>query len=201
MKTWAAVAAGSLARILASVAAVGLVGAAGCSSAGSSASAPAAAPAPSAGLGQAYHSPDGYRISPPADWVLHPTDGRGGLSVRFAAPTADKAAPEPFADNLNVVITPTTRSLDNLVAETKQQYPSVLTNYKVVTDQSGVIGGQPAHLLGGTYDDPRSGSLENIQMLILSAGKQYTVTFTAPAASFDSLHAAMLASLASFAVG
>ncbi len=65
MKTCAAVAAGSLARILASVAAVGLVGAAGCSSAGSSASAPAAAPAPSAGLGQAYHSPDGYRISPP----------------------------------------------------------------------------------------------------------------------------------------
>ncbi len=32
-------------------------------------------------------------------------------------------------------------------------------------------------------------------MLILSAVKQYTVTFTAPAAGFLSLHAAMLASL------
>jgi hypothetical protein len=77
-----------------------------------------------------------------------------------------------------VVITPTTAPLASLVAETKQKYPSILTNYKVVTDQPTVVNGHPAYLLGGTYDDQRSGPLENIQLLLVQDGKQYTITFT-----------------------
>lgn len=197
-------------RVLAGVLAVSLAGLAGCSSAEPAApgtpapSAPASSAAPQPGgdsLAAAYHSPDGYGISPPAGWVLHPTDGQGGLSVVFAAPAIDKAAPKPFADNLNVVVTPTPATLDALIAETKQKYPSVLTNYKVVTDQPAVVNGHPAHLLGGTYDDERSGPLQNIQLIVVEAGKEYTITFTSPAPSFDSFHAVVQASLSSFTLG
>jgi hypothetical protein len=209
MKTRCAVdATGSRLGLFAVVIAVGLVGAAGCSSGNASAPStptPSAAPpaaAPSTPLAAAYHSPDGYSISPPADWILHPTDGQDGLSVLFGAPTVDKAAPKPFVDNLNVVITATPENLDSLVSETKQKYPSVLKNYKVVTDQPITLpNGQPAHLLGGTSDDERSGSLENIQLILVSAGKEYTITFTSPAASFDSYHDLIQASLASFTLG
>jgi hypothetical protein len=194
--------------------AVALAGLAGCSSdtpASDSASAPtppgaatasASAPAnPSAALGAPYRSPDGYFISPPAGWALHPVDPRSGVSVVFAATTLDKAAAKPFADNLNVVITPESRPLDAVVAETKAKYPTIVTNYQVVTDQPVSVQGQPAHLIGGTYADERSGALENIQLVVVNGGKMYSVTFTTPAASFDKFHEAMNASLGSFGLG
>ena len=192
-------------RLFALVIAVGLVGVAGCSSGGAPStpapsSAPSAAP-PSAPLAAAYQSPDGYTISPPDGWVLHPTDGQNGVSVVFAAPDLDKAARKPFVDNLNVVVTTTADSLDTLVAQTKQQYPSVLTNYKVVTDQPTVVNGHSAHLLGGTYDDESAGPLQNIQLILADAGKEYTVTFTSVASSFDGFHDPIQASLSTFTLG
>jgi hypothetical protein len=152
-------------------------------------------------LAATYHSPDGYSLSPPDGWVLHPTDGQNGVSVVFAAPALDQAAKKPFVDNLNVVITPTPDTLDNLVAQTKQQYPSVLTNYKVVTDQPTTVNGHAAHLLGGTYDDPTAGPLQNIQLILAEAGKEYTVTFTSATASFDGFHEPIQASLSTFTLG
>jgi len=194
-------------RLFAAVIAVGLVAMASCSSGSTGApSAPAPPPAPSAAapsapLAAAYHSPDGYSISPPDGWVLHPTDGQNGVSVVFAAPGLDKAARKPFVDNLNVVVTTTADSLDTLVAQTKQQYPSVLTNYKVVTDQPTVVNGHSAHLLGGTYDDEGAGPLQNIQLILADAGKEYTVTFTSVASSFDGFHDPIQASLSTFTLG
>ena len=191
-------------RLFAAVIAAGLVGVASCSSGSTAApNTPAPPPAPSAAapsapLAAAYHSPDGYSISPPDGWVLHPTDGQNGVSVVFAAPGLDKAAKKPFVDNLNVVVTTTADSLDTLVAQTKQQYPSVLTNYKVVTDQPTVVNGHSAHLLGGTYDDESSGPLQNIQLILADAGKEYTVTFTSAASSFDGFHDPIQASLSTF---
>jgi len=134
--------------------------------------------------------------------VLHPTTGQQGLSVVFAATTVDAAAQKPFVNNLNVVITPTTENLDSLIAEAKQQSPSLLPHYTVVTDQPATLSnGQPAHLLGATYDQQGTGSLENIQLILVDAGKEYTITFTSPAGSFDSYHDLAQASLASFTLG
>jgi hypothetical protein len=198
----------SRACLFAVVIAVGLIDLAGCSSQNTSAPsppAPSAAPsavAPSVPLAAAYHSPDGYSISPPDGWVLHPTTGQQGLSVVFAATTVDAAAQKPFANNLNVVVTPTPDTLDSLISQAKQQSPGLLPNYTVVTDQPVTLAdGQPAHLLGATYDQQGTGSLENIQLLLVDAGKEYTITFTSPAASFDSYHDLAQASLASFTLG
>jgi DcrB len=196
---------GSQIRLVAVAVAVGLVGVAGCSSASTSAPSPpppsAAAP-PAAPLTQAYQSPDGYSISAPAGWIFHPTDGQNGLSSLFGAPTADRTDQKPFVANINVVITATADSLDNLVSQTRQQAPTVLANFKVVTDQpTTVAGGHPAYLLGGTYDQQGTGSLENLQLLLVEAGKQYTVTFTSPAGSFSTYQASAQAALASFNLG
>jgi len=194
-------------RGCAALIAAGLIGVTGCSSGNTSAPSappPSTAPttaAPSVPLAAAYHSPDGYSISPPDGWVLHPTDGQNGVSVVFAAPALDQAAKKPFVDNLNVVITATPETLDALVAQTKQQYPSVLTNYKVVTDQPTTVNGQAAHLLGGTYDDPAAGPLQNIQLILAEGGKEYTVTFTSAAPSFDAFHEPIQASLSTFTLG
>lgn len=195
--------------LFAVVVTVGLICVAGCSAASTSApstptsSAPSAAPsAPAPALSATvYQSPDGYSIRPPAGWIMHPTGGQDGLSVLFTAPTVDKAVQKPFADNLSVAIQSTTESLDSLISETKQKYPSFLANYKVVTDQPiAVAGGQPAHLLGGTYDVEGTGTLENIQLTVTNPGKAYTVTFTSPAGSFDNYHDQIQAALASFAL-
>jgi hypothetical protein len=124
-----------------------------------------------------------------------------GLSVFFGAPAVDKAVEKPFDDNLNVVITNTKEGVDGVVSDAKRQYPSVLTNYKVVIDEPAVANGHPARLLGGTYDAEGFGSMRNIQVLLVDAGKAYLATFTFPAASFSSYEAVSRASLASFTLG
>lgn len=148
-----------------------------------------------------YDSPDGYTIRPPEAWVLHPTGGENGLSVLFSAPSADPAVQRPFADSLTVAIASTTDSLDVLMTKTKQQYPNYLKNYTVITDQPITLsdGRSQGHLLGGTYDMPGTGLLQNIQLTVLNAGKSYTVTFTSPASDFDNYHTLVQAVLASFA--
>lgn len=177
----------------------------GCSSGPVPQAAPVAAPpspAPSSQVGRPYHSPDGYSINPPSGWVLHPTSPGSGISVLFAADTVDPAAQKPFVDNLNVVITPTDKTVESLAAETKAKYPSILTNYKSVTDQATTMPtGQAGYLLGGTFDAEGYGSEENIQLLIVNAGKLYTATFTTATGSFDGHHDLFQASLASLVVG
>lgn len=199
-------ASGPLKPLLAMAVAVGLLGVVGCSSsAGPAPDAPTSAVAPAqsapAAASTAYHSPEGYSIKPPPGWVLRPTDLKSGLSSLFVAGRADTSAATPFTDNLNVVITPTTRSLADNVAETKRQYPGLLPHYQLVTDEPTVVNGLPAHLLGATFDDGRGGTLENLQLLIVNAGNEYTVTFTTPAPSFDTKHPIAQAALTSFTLG
>lgn len=192
-------------NICAVLLAVALVGTASCSSSASNTpTAPQAADAPSApavNLANPYHSKDGYSISPPADWIYHPTDGQGGVSSVFGAPARDPGAKAPFVDNINVVVVPASGDLNTLVAETKQQYPSVLTNYTVTTDEPTTVNNHPAYLLGGTYEDPKSGPLQNIQIMVVDSGKLYTATFTSATPTFNSMQEVAKASLRSFRIG
>lgn len=133
---------------------------------------------------------------------MHPTDGQQGLSSLFSAPAVDPAAQKPFVDNINVTVQPTKQTLDELIALTKAKYPSYLANYHVVADQPVTMStGHPAHILSGTYDAPGVGPSENVQLTLVEAGKAYTVTFTSPAASFDSYHELVRASLYTFTLG
>lgn len=150
-------------------------------------------------LAPAFRSPDGYRINPPSDWTVRPAQPGNGISVIFAAPVLDPAAKMPFVDTLNVVVVPTDEALDVLLAQTKAKYPTVLAAYAVVTDQPIVMpDGQPAHLLGGTFELDGYGAQQNSQLLVVREGKSYTATFTAAKASFDGLRDLFERSLRSF---
>lgn len=194
------------------VAAVAVATLAGCSSEAPTTPAPAAppssaAPAPNApaapgpGLvGAVYTSPDGYSISPPAGWKEFQLDKSTGVSSAFGATQLDKGVTQPFAANLSVVITPETRPLDVVVAQSKALNPNTLRNYKAVIDQPAGDASQSAHVLGGTYDDQR-GQLQNVQLITLKEGKQYTVTYTSSAAGFGALTDTFKASMRTFALG
>ena len=187
--------------------AAGLAMLAGCSSGSApTTSAPPASEAPAsdapaAALAAPYQSPDGYRISPPAGWVQREVTGVPGLSVAFIAPEPDTAGQKPFADNLNMIVNPTADSLDNLVEKAKQESPTALPNYQVVVDEPTTAGGQPAHLLGATYDQEGTGQARNIQVITVSGGKEYTATVTATAGNFDRIADVARASLASLSLG
>lgn len=188
-------------RIRVGVIAVLVAGVVGCSAEPSPAPRPTApsTSAPAAGLvGPAYRSPDGYTISPPAGWREFPIEKQAGISSAFGATQLDKGAAKPFAANLNVVITPENRPLDAVIAQTKELYPSVLAGYKVVIDQPTGDGAQPAHILGGTYND-ENGALQNVQLVTIKAGKMYTVSYTSSAASFAGLREVFQASMSTFA--
>jgi hypothetical protein len=149
-----------------------------------------------ADLAVPYHSPDGYSISPPAGWSAR---GYPSLSAAFVAPTLDNAVQKPFVDNLNVVVAPTPLTLGSTISQEKQQNPSYLSNYTIVTDQPTTLpNGQTAHLLGGTFDWPNGGELENIQLVLVNAGKEYAVTFTSSAGNFNNNYDLARASLSSF---
>ena len=193
-------------HLVVALAAVGLLGLGGCTSSSGAASTPhppsAGPPAPagpSVELTTPYESPDGYSISAPAGWVLHPTDGQNGLSVLFAAQTKDAAAQKPFVDNINVVITPVmAESLDAIVERTKQQSPAVLPNYSLVDVRPIDVDGHDGRLLTATYDhEGAAGQLQNLQLIAVNGTKQYTVTFTSAAGSFGNLQVLAKSSLSS----
>jgi hypothetical protein len=160
-----------------------------------------APPAPSAKLGPLYSSPDGYRISPPEGWLRYPIPTPKGTSVAFSSTTLDSASNRPFADNLSVIIIPSGRPVEALVADIKREFGSRVPSFRVVTDQPiRLPDGQPAHLLSSTFNGPKGTPQQNLQLLAVRAGKAYAVTFTATAGTFAGLRALFQQSLSSFAL-
>jgi hypothetical protein len=151
-------------------------------------------------LGPPFRNPaDGYQIEPPAGWVQRRTNPADGISVAFTAPTPDTSGGQPFNTNLNVFITPAKGTLEQSVAQTIQMYPSVLENYQVVINEPTVMFDEhPAHFLGGTYDVPGVGKVQNLQLMLVEAGKLYTTTFTTPEKSYPALQTNAFGSLISF---
>jgi hypothetical protein len=196
-------------RLIVVVAAAGLFVVAACSSgAGPAAASSLPSPPPvnsssSEAAAVPYrNSADGYSFVPPPAWAFRPTDPQSGLSSLFSAPTADLADGKPFVSNINVIVASTPDDLDKTIAETKQAYPTSFVNYQLLADEAVTLtGGRSGHLLGGSYDQPGSGSLRNLQLFVVDAGKNYVVSATTPAASFGRYESALRSSLLSFTLG
>lgn len=150
---------------------------------------------PSTSTATPYTSPDGYSFTPPAGWKQSPVGDAPQESVLFLAPSIDPAA--KFVDNIIVGIHPPEKDLQTTIADTKRGYRTLVPSYRVVIDEPANAKGQDAWLLGGTFDREQSMHLENLQLLFIANGKQYTVTFTCPAASFAGLEDLARASLLS----
>jgi hypothetical protein len=149
---------------------------------------------PEGSTGTLFTSPQGFSLVPPAGWKDLPDRVGGGLSAVFIAPALDPAA--RFVDNIIVVIDTAHQDLQSTIAQSKLALPGVLTHYRVVIDEPATASGQRAHLLGGTYIRENK-AFETLQLVLLARGNQYTVTFTCPAASFESLRGKAQASLLS----
>jgi hypothetical protein len=194
-------------RLVTVVVAAGLVGLTGCASENPPPASPPPSPASAdpgvVALAPPYRHPtEGYQVRPPVGWVQQATAPQDGISVLFSSPTPDSSGQNSFTSNLNVFITPARGTLDDSVATTIGTYPSVLRNYQLITNDPTVIAGdRPAHLLGGTYDVPGVGRLQNLQLVVVDAGKLYTVTVTCPEHSYPELRKTALAALSSFIPG
>jgi hypothetical protein len=119
------------------------------------------------------------------------------MSTSFTSTTLDPAS--PYADTMYVMVTPTGAPLEAVVAEAKQSYGTILPGYRVITDQPiQLSGGQPAHLLSGTFRTLRVGR-QILQLVTVHSGKAYAVTFMA-AGSFGDMQSPFQKSVSSFAL-
>jgi hypothetical protein len=143
----------------------------------------AAAPAQAGGFSDARNR---FRIAPPAGWTPD-TSGGQNTAVVFRDPTPTRSGDLSFSANINVIVVPATADLDATIVGARQEL-SGLPGYASTDDEAAVLpDGTPAHLLGGTFTDPRSGAqLRNLQMFAVRGGSGVVATGTAPATSWAS---------------
>jgi hypothetical protein len=183
-----------------------LVAMAGCTTTVSGIAAPdpaassAAAPAP-AQVGGFSDARNRFRIAPPAGWTAD-TGGGQGTAVVFRNPTPTRTGDLSFSANINVIVVPATADLDATIVGARQEL-SGLPGYASTDDEAVVLSdGTPAHLLGGTFTDARSGAqLRNLQMFAVRGGSGVVATGTAPATSWASFATPFDAALRTLTVG
>ncbi|HZZ49197.1 MAG TPA: DcrB-related protein [Pseudonocardia sp.] len=182
-------------KISSACALIGVTVLAGCGSAEQSGPAPSsAAPQP-----PAEHYTDqnaGFSIDPPPGWRVG--SSIDPVTVTFYRLPPDAAGGKPFPVNLNVVIAPTTDTLDANVAAAQAGLPGVLPGYQQTTDErTQLADGTPAHFMGGTYEQAGN-RLQNMQLVTVGLGNAYVLTGTAPQASFSRYEQDLRRSLLTF---
>jgi hypothetical protein len=170
----------------------GAVSAAGCTVAvpGSPAADPAAVsrPAPSTRPpGDAFHDTlNRFDLVQPPGWTVDPS-GSQNTAVIFVDPQVSESPTGRFRANINVIVVPAHADLPGIVTGARQEVLA-LAEYRSTADEPVTLpDGAPAHLLGGTYRDPRTGlALRNVQLLALHGGAEtVVVTGTALADTWD----------------
>jgi hypothetical protein len=175
-----------------------LIGVAGCSAPSAATSGTAVPTAPAVPT-SATQPNVGFHLTQPAGWVSQPADTQHQIAAIFTAPESDPAEKKAFRANINITITPNNENLAETVAQTEQEYPNYLPNYRSVSDEPATLAsGRAARLIGGTYDSADSGSLRNLQLLVENADNLYVVTATTTATSFDRYEGIIRSSLLTF---
>lgn len=134
-----------------------------------------------------------FEIMPPKDWVA---DENIGLGVVVSFSHADQTG-EYAGVSINVVAPQPTdgASMEEIIEQTLQALPTVLTDYSVVDNVQAMIPGHEAHFIGGTFVQGQL-QLRNKQLIVIDGDQAYVVTATAPASSWgkhaDMLEASML---------
>jgi hypothetical protein len=185
----------------------GAISAAGCTVAvpGTPAADPAALtrPAPSPRPhGAVFHDAlSRFDLVPPQGWTVDPS-GAEGTAVVFADPRVSESPGGRFRPNINVIVVPAHTDLPGIVTGARQEVRA-LAGYLPTADEAVTLpDGSPAHLLGGTYQDPETGlALRNLQLLALHGGTEtVVVTGTALADTWDGYAGVFETSLRSLTV-
>jgi hypothetical protein len=141
-----------------------------------------------------------FHLVPPPGWNVD-TTGAQDTAVIFADPRPIEWAGGRFRANLNVLVVPAAADLPGTVVNARQELVA-LTDYRSTTDERATLSdGWAAHLLGGTFRDPRGGhALRNIQLLTIRNGETVVVTGTAPADAWAGYETVFETSLRSLTV-
>lgn len=191
-----------IAAVLAAV-----VGAAGCTVAvpGTPAADPAALPRPAPSTrppGPAFRDAlSRFDVVPPPGWTVD-TSGAENTAVVFADPQVSQSPTGRFRANINVIVVPARTDLPGIVTGARQEVRA-LAGYRSTADEPVTLSdGSPAHLLGGTYRDPKTGlALRNLQLVALhGSAETVVVTGTALADTWDGYGPVYETSLRSLAV-
>lgn len=168
------------------VALVTAAGAAGCTVAvpGSPAADPAAltrpAPSPRPPGASFRDALNRFDLVPPPGWTVD-TSGAENTAVIFSDPRVSASPGGRFRANINVIVVPARTDLPGIVTGARREVRT-LADYAPTADEPVTLpDGSPAHLLGGTYQDPDSGlALRNLQVVALH-GETETVVVTGTA--------------------
>ena len=130
--------------------------------------------------GQTIHSPKGFAVTVPPGWQSK-QDFMGAPVVIFAKPV------DHFAANLNVVVVNKAPgdAVEKIPQMQKSMYPRMFTNYHFVGGHFATLGGHKSYESTATHETGTpSRKLRMQQDITIIGDKAYTVTCTAPDATF-----------------
>ncbi len=138
-----------------------------------------------------------FRLAPPRGWTAD-TSGAQGTAVIFLEPGTAGSAAGAFTSNINILVLPAAADLPATVIGARRELRD-LAGYSATADRSCLLhDGTPAHLLGGTFDDPGTGvALRNLQLVVVAGASTVVVTGTSPTERWDAYETAFATSLQS----
>jgi len=126
----------------------------------------------------------GFLLTPPKSWRID-TSGQFGTLVFFFSNVTEKEGENPFTPNINV----TSESIEGIDLDTymkavKEKLPATFTEYKLVEEAKITVNGLPATKIIATFTQGVY-HIQNIQTILIRAGKAYIITGTTLANSWE----------------
>lgn len=142
-----------------------------------------------------------FDVVPPPGWTVD-TSGVQGTAAVFTDPQVSEAPGGRFRANINVIVLPASSDLPGIVTAARQEVRALADYLPTADEPVALPDGSAAHLLGGTYHDPRTGlALRNLQLIALHGGTEtVVVTGTALADTWDGYGPVFESSLRSLVV-
>ena len=115
-----------------------------------------------------------FTITPPNNWLMK-NKNIGSASVQFINPVADEDATGKFSANINVLVEPTSLSVEDYAKASEETLSKLLSKYKLIDFKKKTFGGLSGYIVGGTFEN-NGIALRNRQIFVVSKGNVYIAT-------------------------
>jgi hypothetical protein len=114
-----------------------------------------------------------FSVTYPDSWTLK--EGVAGTVAAFVSP---QRVDDDFADNITVVVKPTTATVNDYVASAINSAPKSYDEFKLIKDEPATLGGEEAEMVTYTFTE---GDLKPYtrEIFAVKNGTLYDITFTA----------------------